>query len=54
MSLLTAVVMAPVTALSRRRLSLPVLTGILAAGQWILHLAFNGRGRNDHQRFQSS
>jgi hypothetical protein len=38
--LLAVLVMAPVTALSRRRLSLPVLGGILVSGQAILHLAF--------------
>ncbi|RKO21789.1 hypothetical protein D7Z96_15095 [Pseudarthrobacter phenanthrenivorans] len=41
MAMLTAVVMAPVTALSRRRLSLPILAGILAVGQGVLHVAFN-------------
>ncbi len=41
LTLLAVLVMAPVTALSRRRLSLPVLGGILATGQGILHLAFN-------------
>jgi hypothetical protein len=41
MAALSAVMMVPVTALSRRRLSFPVLTGILAAGQGFLHVAFN-------------
>jgi hypothetical protein len=38
--LFAVLVMAPVIALSRRRLSLPVLGGVLATGQTILHLAF--------------
>jgi hypothetical protein len=49
MVLFAVLVMAPVTALSRRRLSLPVLGGILATGQTILHLAFtslSGPGRH--------
>lgn len=41
MVLLAALIMAPVTALSRRRLSLPMLSGILGAGQVFLHAAFN-------------
>ncbi|MGG5173298.1 hypothetical protein ACQR35_14180 [Pseudarthrobacter sp. J1738] len=42
MTLLTVLVMAPVMALSRYRLSLPAIGGILAAGQGLLHLAFTG------------
>lgn len=41
MALLTALIMAPVTALSRRRISLPVLAAILATGQGFLHSAFS-------------
>lgn len=47
--LLAALVMAPVMALSRFRLSTPMLGGILAAGQGFLHLAFNAlSGAGDH------
>lgn len=42
MALLAVLVTAPVMALSRYRLSLPAIGGILAAGQGLLHLAFTG------------
>lgn len=41
MPLLAALVMVSVTVLSRRRLSISVLAGILAGGQGLLHVAFN-------------